>query len=129
PTATAVDDEMSERIAQHRARRPSSWFTLEVTHGLAEALAQHRDVTTVIVEDLTLLLSNHMERDSVSAESVTCDEISHLMNLDANLIVVTNEVGMGLVPPYPLGRAFRDSLGRVNQRAARICQEAYLVVA
>jgi adenosylcobinamide kinase/adenosylcobinamide-phosphate guanylyltransferase len=63
------------------------------------------------------------------AEARTTDEIESLVVLEANLIMVSNEVGMGVVPPYPLGRAFRDALGRVNQLAAGLCDEVYLIVA
>jgi adenosylcobinamide kinase/adenosylcobinamide-phosphate guanylyltransferase len=86
-------------------------------------------VATVLVEDLTLLLSNHMEADTSAAEGRTLAEVEALVALDLNVVLVSNEVGMGLVPPYPLGRRFRDALGRVNQAAAARCGEVYLVVA
>jgi adenosylcobinamide kinase/adenosylcobinamide-phosphate guanylyltransferase len=126
-TAAASDPEMAERIALHRARRPSTWHTLELQTDLCEAIPS--DVRTVLVEDLTLLLSNHMERETLTAESDTLAEIRELLRLDANLILVSNEVGMGLVPMDPLGRAFRDALGRVNQAAAAGCSEVYFLTA
>jgi adenosylcobinamide kinase/adenosylcobinamide-phosphate guanylyltransferase len=126
-TATASDAEMSERIRYHRARRPSAWRTLEVQVDLFDAIPS--EVQTVLVEDLTLLLSNHMERDTVTAEPCTRAEVQKLLALEANVIFVSNEVGMGLVPLDPLGRAFRDALGRVNQAAAALCDEVYFVVA
>jgi adenosylcobinamide kinase / adenosylcobinamide-phosphate guanylyltransferase len=129
-TAAAVDAEMAERIAHHRARRPATWRTIEARHDLAAAIAVDRyEPATVVIEDLTLLLSNHMERDGVRAEAHTVGEVSALLRLEAHLILVANEVGMGLVPPYPLGRAFRDALGRVNQAAAGACDEVFLLVA
>jgi adenosylcobinamide kinase/adenosylcobinamide-phosphate guanylyltransferase len=128
-TASASDAEMAERIAHHRARRPTTWRTLEASTAIASAVVGHADVRTVLVEDLTLLLSNHLERESVVAESRTLAEVQELLDLNANVILVSNEVGMGLVPMDSLGRAFRDALGRVNQGAAAACAEVYFVVA
>ncbi len=128
-TATALDQEMAERIAHHRARRPSTWRTVEAQTGLASEVGNVRGISTVLVEDLTLLLSNHMELDTASAEANTVREVEALLALDVDVVLVSNEVGMGLVPPYPLGRHFRDALGRVNQVAAAASSEVYLVVA
>ncbi len=128
-TASETDDEMAKRIAQHRARRVASWRTLEVPTAIAARVAAERDVATMVIEDLTLLLSNYMEDDAVTAEDKVVDEVLRLVSLNANLVMVTNEVGMGIVPPYPLGRVFRDALGRVNQAAAGACDEVYLIVA
>ncbi len=126
-TATPMDAEMAERIAHHRARRPPAWRTLEATNDLAARLPT--ELGTVLVEDLTLLLSNHMEMDTSTAESLTLTEVESLLALNANVVLVSNEVGMGLVPETALGRRFRDALGRVNQRAASLCSEVYFVVA
>jgi adenosylcobinamide kinase/adenosylcobinamide-phosphate guanylyltransferase len=128
-TATASDAEMAERIAHHRARRPASWRTLEAPLDLVSSIGSGSEVGTVLVEDLTLLLSNHMERDSAAAEANTLREVEALLGLAANVVLVSNEVGMGLVPMDPVGRAFRDALGRVNQAAAAACAEVYFVVA
>jgi adenosylcobinamide kinase/adenosylcobinamide-phosphate guanylyltransferase len=125
-TATPIDAEMAERIAQHRTQRPSTWRTLESALDLC---LDYGDARTLVVEDLTLLLSNLLARDSVTAEQECVQQVNALLALDAHVIFVTNEVGMGIVPPYPLGRVFRDAMGRVNQAAAAVCAEVYLLVA
>jgi adenosylcobinamide kinase/adenosylcobinamide-phosphate guanylyltransferase len=128
-TATAGDEEMAERIAIHRARRPPSWLTLEAPTRVLESATPLPSVNTLLLEDLTLLLSNLMAENAERAEERAREELGGLLRLQANVVVVSNEVGMGLVPPYPLGRAFRDALGRLNQSAASLVDEAYFVVA
>jgi adenosylcobinamide kinase/adenosylcobinamide-phosphate guanylyltransferase len=132
-TATVGDEEMAERIARHRAQRDPGWRTVEVSTEVAEAIrfaiAELGQPLTLLIEDLTILLSNLMGDDEHGAEAAAIAEVDQLVRLDANVIVVSNEVGMGIVPPYPLGRRFRDTLGRLNQHAAAVCLEAYLVVA
>jgi adenosylcobinamide kinase/adenosylcobinamide-phosphate guanylyltransferase len=125
-TATASDDEMAERIAIHRARRPAAWRTVESPTHIA---VEPNGARTLLVEDLTLLLSNLMAEDGESAEARAHQAVADVLALDVNIILVSNEVGMGLVPPYPLGRVFRDALGRLNQWAAGNVQEAYLLIA
>ena len=129
-TATASDDEMAERIAMHRAQRPHAWRTVEVPLRIAEHLGgELGDATTVLVEDLTLLLSNLMAEDERGAEARAVDEVNALLALSTHVVLVSNEVGMGIVPPYPLGRVFRDALGRLNQVTGAACAEVYLLVA
>ena len=129
-TATASDAEMAERIARHRAQRPSTWRTLEAPTEVARRVTSEAGVAaTVLVEDLTLLLSNLMLSDTECAESHAMAEVEALLAVDAHVILVSNEVGMGVVPEHPLGRYFRDALGRVNQAAAAACGEVYLLVA
>jgi adenosylcobinamide kinase/adenosylcobinamide-phosphate guanylyltransferase len=142
-TATPVDAEMAERIRHHRERRPLSWRTLEAPVRLAEAVPNELgEARTVLVEDLTLLLSNVMvgpahcetleeqdEIDALAAEQAVAADLESLLQLPAHLVLVSNEVGMGLVPLYPLGRAFRDALGRINQRAAARSEDVFLLVA
>jgi adenosylcobinamide kinase / adenosylcobinamide-phosphate guanylyltransferase len=129
-TATAGDEEMAERMARHKAQRDPTWRTVEAASGLAAAVRSGlAEGPTVLVEDLTLLLSNLIADDEPGAEAAAINEIDDLVRLEANLILVSNEVGMGVVPPYPLGRRFRDALGRLNQHGAAVCSEAYLLVA
>jgi len=132
-TATASDAEMAERIAQHRAQRPAHWRTLEAPTDVARQTAAALDgARTVLVEDLGLLLSNRLledEADGHVAEAGAGAEVEALLRLPANVLLVSNEVGLGLVPPYPLGRVFRDALGRLNQHAAALADEVVLIVA
>jgi adenosylcobinamide kinase/adenosylcobinamide-phosphate guanylyltransferase len=142
-TATADDEEMAERIRLHQARRPPSWRTLETPTDIAaratSELVRFRDrlgpsgasdaTITVLVEDLTLLLANLMALADAAAERRTTTEVDSLVALEANVILVSNEVGMGVVPPYPSGRLFRDMLGRVNQHAAAASNEVYVMFA
>lgn len=129
-TATAGDAEMAERIALHRAQRPASWRTVESPTGVAERVDREvGDAATVLVEDLTLLLSNLMAEGEGGAEAQAIADVNALLGVSQHLVLVSNEVGMGLVPPYPLGRVFRDALGRLNQSAAAACGEVYLLIA
>jgi adenosylcobinamide kinase/adenosylcobinamide-phosphate guanylyltransferase len=130
-TATALDDEMAERIRLHRARRPANWRTLESPDAIAAPLSRViGDARTVLIEDLTLLLSNLMlDRPAADAEAQALDEIDALAGISGHLIVVSNEVGMGIVPATPLGRVFRDALGRLNQHAAARVEEVYVLFA
>jgi adenosylcobinamide kinase / adenosylcobinamide-phosphate guanylyltransferase len=140
-TATATDEEMAQRIAHHRARRPSAWRTVEAPtevaarsrealQDLAQAAGEASTTrTTILVEDLTLLLSNLFVTDETAAEARAVEEVDAILRLETDLILVSNEVGMGLVPEYPLGRHFRDALGRINQHTAAVCAEVYLIVA
>jgi adenosylcobinamide kinase/adenosylcobinamide-phosphate guanylyltransferase len=142
-TATPDDAEMAERIRLHRERRPGSWRTVEAPLRPAEAVPKELgEARTILVEDLTLLLSNVMSDpahcepadeqdviDAFAAEQAVAAELESLLRLPAHVVLVSNEVGMGLVPLYPLGRAFRDALGRINQLAAARADDVFLLVA
>jgi adenosylcobinamide kinase / adenosylcobinamide-phosphate guanylyltransferase len=139
-TATQTDAEMAERIARHRQHRPSQWQTLETPLEVAAAVAGLKPTpSTLLLEDLTLLLANAMHhasqttpdppRSAEAAERWVLQQFDSLMASPANLVVVSNEVGMGLVPEHPVSRAFRDALGRVNQYAAGCMDEVLFVVA
>ena len=152
-TATAGDDEMRERIARHRASRPRQWHTLEEPLDLSGAARRASELADVLLLDcVTLWLGNVLsqaskqyEKDNKEVEELSLpgrlfDE-SALKEIEAlltvvkelapgkTLIVVTNEVGLGVVPAYPLGRLYRDTLGYVNQQLARAADRVYLMVA
>ena len=136
-TAEANDAEMAARIAAHRQARPSDWQTLEAPLDVGAQLAGLSQRPEVILLDcLTLLVTNIMlqqEADPPGAiEAAVQAELAAILAAQAKLacplIVVSNEVGLGLVPPYPLGRLFRDLAGRANQYlAARADQVLFMV--
>ncbi len=141
-TAQALDDEMCDRIAKHRAARPATWRTVEAPSlrepSLADELAGAR---VVLLDCLTLLTSNALLGEEMSstqsspqeAEARVEAEISALLDVYARgtaaWIVVSNEVGLGLVPDNALGRSYRDALGRANQRVAAAADQVLLLIA
>lgn len=135
-TAQALDTDMARRIAAHRAGRPAAWDTLEEPFDPAAAAAPHLGrYDTVVLDCLTMWVSNLLLRheDSAAAEPALLDAAGRLLALikgsPAAWIVVSNEVGLGVVPPSPLGRTYRDALGRVNQLVAARADRVYLLVA
>jgi adenosylcobinamide kinase/adenosylcobinamide-phosphate guanylyltransferase len=130
-TGEARDEEMAERIARHRAARPPTWQTVEAPAGLGDALRLAPEASTVIVDCLSLWVSNLLEK------GLDDDEVLSAARAAATLaaarpgltLAVSNEVGMGIVPMHPLGRRYRDLLGRVNAMWAEAADEAVLVVA
>jgi adenosylcobinamide kinase/adenosylcobinamide-phosphate guanylyltransferase len=137
-TAQALDDEMAARIAAHRAGRPAAWRTLEAPRHVGETISQAGSCGVVLVDCLTLLVSNAVvalpESASVAeAETAALAEVEDLIAAYrrgmASWIVISNEVGLGLVPPYPVGRAYRDALGHANQRLASEADEVLFMVA
>jgi adenosylcobinamide kinase/adenosylcobinamide-phosphate guanylyltransferase len=128
-TATPGDDEMQVRIAQHRKQRGEGWITIEEPLALVDTLTRESTIGRVILVDcLTLWLSNLMmaERDP----EVEAKRLVRFLDVSRYPIVfVSNEVGLGLVPETPLGRAFRDAQGRLNQTIAAAVNNVAFVAA
>jgi adenosylcobinamide kinase/adenosylcobinamide-phosphate guanylyltransferase len=125
-TAEAGDGEMSDRITRHQAERGDRFRTVEAPVDLAGALAAIRDADVVLIDCITLWLSNLLVRDLPRIDERIDELTSTLTRLPMHAVVVTNEVGMGVVPPSPLGRAFRDLAGTAHQRLAAIAGEIHL---
>lgn len=134
-TATAHDDEMKQRIQHHIDDRPSHWLTVEEPTNLAEAIALHaNDSTCIIVDCLTLWLSNLLMSEESSDQGKLLAEhkkalLSVLADSTSQIVLVTNEVGQGIVPMGALSRRFVDESGWLHQDIARIASEVTLVVA
>ena len=132
-TAEVKDEEMAERVQKHRQSRPPSWQVLEAPSSVGRRIYQEKGFDVVIIDCLSLLVSNLLIKGKrAGAEERVSKEIEEIKacieSLDATFIIVSNEVGMGLVPPNKLGRVYRDLLGWVNQAIANFSQEVYLTV-
>ena len=130
-TATAFDAEMTKRITLHQQQRPNNWLLIECPLLLCEALTQlSGSGQTVLVDCLTLWLNNQLyhqpEQDFALARQQVADAVSQF---EGKLILVSNEVGMGLVPMGELNRVFVDQQGWLNQQLARVCDEVIFVAA
>jgi adenosylcobinamide kinase/adenosylcobinamide-phosphate guanylyltransferase len=141
-TATVKDEEMRLRVSRHRANRPAEWRTVEEPRHVARTLSgDHSEV--VIVDCLTLLITNVLLEEGADRsdrrlepedlERVVMLEIEELLQhcrrIPAEVLLVSNEVGLSVVPPTPLGRVFRDIAGRVNQRVAGEAEEVFFLLA
>lgn len=130
-TAKPKDKEMKERIQRHRKARPASWVTLEPARDMMSILEEIPAGRTAILDCLTLWISR-MVMERISEESILTKVKDFLMKARAmrfDLIVVSNEVGEGIVPATRLGRVFRDVAGLVHQEVARLAQAVYQVTA
>ena len=142
-TAVAGDEEMRHRIEEHQKARPTAWSTLEVTTHVGSQIEQKLGSAQVVIVDcITLLVNNIFSQygsqtgeqiDASLVEKKLTAEIDELVEcierVDADFIIVTNEVGQGLVPANRVGRLYRDLLGKTNQILAQRVDEVYLMVA
>lgn len=126
-TAEPIDDEMRRRIEEHRERRGEGWRTFEAPLDLASPLREAED-DVVLVDCLTVWLGNllHHGRDVAGEMNRLLEALSET---PAGVVLVSNEVGLGLVPETRLGRTFRDAQGRLNQRIAAVCGDVFFVAA
>lgn len=137
-TAQPSDAEMRSRIARHRTQRPSHWQVHEAAVDLAAAIVAFAQPDTMLIVDcITLWIANVLfparqhghEVDELGWERARSSFLGALTDCRADVVLVSNEVGWGLVPESPVGRRFRDEQGRMNQELARVCDRVTLVVA
>jgi adenosylcobinamide kinase / adenosylcobinamide-phosphate guanylyltransferase len=132
-TAQVFDDEMASRVARHRASRPADWGLVEEPLRVPEALAEAlRGARTVLLDCVTLWISNLLCAEETLTEDAATARAEALAAAaragGGTVVAVTNEVGWGVVPATPLGRAFRDCAGRANQVLAREADEVWMAV-
>ncbi len=125
-TAEALDDEMADRIARHRAERGPAWRTLEAPLDLTGALAETQPGDAVVVDCLTLWVSNLMH---AGLEVERAGEALIAALAGREVILISNEVGLGIVPANALARRFRDEAGRLNQRIAAAADKVVFIAA
>jgi len=142
-TATAGDEEMRQRIEDHRKTRPADWNTLEVATQVGNAILQRSGKMQVVIVDCITLLVNNVflqygdptgeQIDVPLIEKAVIAEIGELVDcinrVDADFLIVSNEVGLGLVPADKMSRLYRDLLGKANQMLAQSVDEVYLMAA
>ncbi|MDG4598208.1 MAG: bifunctional adenosylcobinamide kinase/adenosylcobinamide-phosphate guanylyltransferase [Candidatus Contendobacter sp.] len=129
-TAQAGDAEMAERIARHRAERPGHWALVEEPLALAAALRAHAAPSRCLLVDcLTLWLGNLLAAGDDALAAETQALLTVLPTLPGHILLVSNEVGQGIVPANPLARRFRDEAGRLHQTVAQCCDRVSFVIA
>lgn len=140
-TAQAGDEEMTERIARHQADRPAHWRTVEEPLDVAAVLRREGNAPVILIDCLTFFVTNHLLRsgdaahcdaevwDEAGVETAVSDLLRAAQEVPAHVILVSNEVGLGMVPGTALGRVWRDVAGRANQQAAQAADGVTLMVA
>jgi adenosylcobinamide kinase/adenosylcobinamide-phosphate guanylyltransferase len=127
-TCEVLDQEMAQRVKKHQARRGENWSTLFTPFNLADEIKKVGSNGPILVDCLTLWLSNHLLKNNALEREI--DELTNsLKNSKSNIVLVSNEVGTGIVPDNALARKFRDSAGLMNQKIASVSDEVYWVVA
>lgn len=143
-TSKAIDEEMKQRIAKHRAQRPKEWKTLEEYKNLDEAIARETaGKSAVLLDCITIMITNLMLDESFEWDMLPRERVGKIEKLiegqiqrlidiahtaEIPFILVTNEVGLGVVPTSAMGRDFRDIAGRINQLLAKAADEVYFCV-
>jgi adenosylcobinamide kinase/adenosylcobinamide-phosphate guanylyltransferase len=132
-TAWAGDPELDDRIARHRRERPAAWPTIDVKTDLAAALAQTEPTEPVLIDGLTLWLSTLLGDNAPVIDAIldgpVAAGLAAIVARPGPVVVVSDEVGLGIVPMHAGARAYRDLVGITHQRVAAMADEAYLLVA
>ena len=129
-TAAPGDDEMRLRIEQHQQDRPASWQLIEEPLDLVSVLeSYHQDKVCLLVDCLTLWLSNQLIKDASKVAAAIDALVETVNRLELTLIMVSNEVGMGIVPMGEISRQFVDESGRMHQKLAQVCDQVVMVIA
>ncbi|MBS4024912.1 MAG: bifunctional adenosylcobinamide kinase/adenosylcobinamide-phosphate guanylyltransferase [Clostridia bacterium] len=141
-TAQCKDQEMEQRIKLHQLRRPDHWVTIEEPNDIPSKLIQITEGQIILIDCLTIYLTNHLlklvpDPDQVNnwweiegeLLSIIDDLVEAAVNCQGDLVIVSNEIGLGLVPPYILGRVFRDLTGLANQKLSSQATKVFFVVA
>ena len=141
-TAEAGDEEMKRRIEKHKQARPDHWRTLETPRGVGAAIREELGAATMVLVDcITLLVTNVLCQESdwqnesfdvAAIEKTMAGEIDAIIEVmkdsKAEFVLVTNEVGLGIIPDNPMSRLYRDLLGKANQMLAAACDRVYLMI-
>ncbi|MCG7347040.1 bifunctional adenosylcobinamide kinase/adenosylcobinamide-phosphate guanylyltransferase [Sphingomonas sp. ACRSK] len=128
-TAQAFDDEMTDRIRRHQADRDGRWTTVEASVDLASAIAAADDEDAVVLVDCLTLWASNLLLGEEDAEARLAQLLAALERARGQVLLVANEVGLGIVPDNALARAFRDLAGTVNQRVAAVADQVHMTVA
>lgn len=144
-TAKVTDEEMQLRVDKHRQSRPAEWDTIEAYRGLGSIISDHKDnYQGILLDCITIMVTNLLfdipaiQQDDFSRESMekaeeiimeeAKDLVAGIASSSATVVMVTNELGSGIVPEYPVARVFRDIAGRVNQYLASQADEVHMAV-
>ncbi len=130
-TAQPSDEEMQAKIARHQQERPAHWLTVEEPVDLAAALQRNDTKGLLLVDCLTVFVGNLLLQDEAAEKYAAHFDsfCAALSSVRSSVVLVSNEVGSGVVPPYPMGRRYRDMLGELNQRVAALADNVVLMVA
>lgn len=123
------DHEWQQRVEQHRRRRPTDWITQEVPHALAAAIATANPTDCLLVDSLGTWLANGLEQSITDWQVTQTNLLQSLQSTPAQVILVAEETGWGVVPAYEMGRLFRDRLGEITRNIGAIADAVYLVAA
>lgn len=142
-TAEPLDEEMEDRIKKHREQRPKNWKTIEAYRDINEIFDQLEGIDTLILDCITIYVNNRMYYSGLQMQQASREQINRLegqilqemrdfmsecKRRGLHLILVTDELGMGIVPENRLTRIYRDIVGRVNQQASSLSDEVYFVI-